>query len=470
VHGATYLVASFASTNFVASDFTVTGLPSGYAAAVTVSATSLQLTIFATPIINSPTAASGTYGQPFSYTITALNSPASFNATNLPSWLTLNATTGVISGTAGAAGTFTVSLGATNIAGTGTATLTITIAKAIAPISVGTPANSTLIFAYNGSAQSATITTVPAGLNATFTYNGSSTAPTLPGTYAVVATINDPNYQGTATGTLVITITALVRHAPIVHGSLDGSMQVLSPEDLTLGGSTAVSGDLLVPGTPDVSVTGNALFAGTQDATGAVAPSSYGVSLTGDAVLRYVVRRVDAIPLPSASAPQSPAGTRDVSLHNDHRNPGNFATIRDLTLGGDLGGVAVPPGAYGELQAGGNTSFVLGEAGGTTPAIYDVQRLTLNGNATLEVVGPVILRLANSLVLADDAGSAAHPEWLMIQLAAGDLTLNGDATLHADAIAPNGTITISGNATLHGHVSADRLVLEGNALLDDPAP
>ena len=36
------------------------------------------------------------------------------------------------------------------------------------------------------------------------TYNGSTTPPTAIGTYAVVATVEDATYQGTATGTLVI--------------------------------------------------------------------------------------------------------------------------------------------------------------------------------------------------------------------------------------------------------------------------
>src|SRR3712207_6927932 len=36
------------------------------------------------------------------------------------------------------------------------------------------------------------------------TYNGSAAPPTAIGTYSVVATVNDPNYQGTAAGTLVV--------------------------------------------------------------------------------------------------------------------------------------------------------------------------------------------------------------------------------------------------------------------------
>src|SRR5258708_5001182 len=79
-------------------------------------------------------------------------------------------------------------------------------------------------------------------------------APTFPGSYAVIGTIDDPNYTGSASGTLVITITALVRHVPSIHGGIDGSMQVLSGESFVLNGSAFVSGDLLLPGEPAVQV------------------------------------------------------------------------------------------------------------------------------------------------------------------------------------------------------------------------
>ena len=45
------------------------------------------------------------------------------------------------------------------------------------------------VVTYNAAPQSATATTVPANLSLTYTYNGSATPPTLPGTYAVVATV-----------------------------------------------------------------------------------------------------------------------------------------------------------------------------------------------------------------------------------------------------------------------------------------
>jgi len=72
-------------------------------------------------------------------------------------------------------------------------------AKTVATVNLDNPA-----FTYDGTAKAATATTTPAGLAVTFTYNGSATAPSAAGSYAVTATVNDANYQGSATGTLVI--------------------------------------------------------------------------------------------------------------------------------------------------------------------------------------------------------------------------------------------------------------------------
>jgi pectin methylesterase-like acyl-CoA thioesterase len=63
---------------------------------------------------------------------------------------------------------------------------------------------SNLNFVYDGTAKTPTVTTDPAGLTVDVTYNGSPTAPVNAGTYTVVATVNDANYQGTATATLTI--------------------------------------------------------------------------------------------------------------------------------------------------------------------------------------------------------------------------------------------------------------------------
>ena len=82
---------------------------------------------------------------------------------------------------------------------------TYTAAGAAAPTPFPTGALSNLNQTYSGLPESATATIAGLGASSfTFTYNGSATAPTAAGSYTVAATLVNANYQGSATGTLVI--------------------------------------------------------------------------------------------------------------------------------------------------------------------------------------------------------------------------------------------------------------------------
>lgn len=70
-------------------------------------------------------------GVPFSYTPAWSNSPTSFSVANLPPGLTINASTGAISGTPTQAGYYLVTQTASNSAGTATFTIPITIPGAL---------------------------------------------------------------------------------------------------------------------------------------------------------------------------------------------------------------------------------------------------------------------------------------------------------------------------------------------------
>lgn len=80
------------------------------------------------PVIISPLSAEGNVGIPFSYQIEATDSPVSYGVTGtLPDGLSVNSTTGEISGTPTTEEVQTVTISATNAQGTGTAQLEITI-------------------------------------------------------------------------------------------------------------------------------------------------------------------------------------------------------------------------------------------------------------------------------------------------------------------------------------------------------
>src|SRR5256885_723365 len=119
----------------------------------------------------------------------------------------------------------------------------------------------------------------------------------------------------------------VVRHAPVIAGTVAGSLQQLLPEAVDFNGSARLTGDLLVRGTPAVRLNGRPVFGGVVEGTGASAPSNYQVTLNGNASLGHLVRRTDAIALAAVSAPASPSGSRTVTLTSPGEGPGSFATV-----------------------------------------------------------------------------------------------------------------------------------------------
>jgi hypothetical protein len=111
---------------------------------------------------------------------------------------------------------------------------------------------------YDDTAKSVSITTVPPGLKLSITYNGSTNAPTNTGSYSVVGTVNDPNYQGSATNTLVIAPPA---PAPITLGGstilANGTFQLSFTNTPGASFSVLGSADPTVP-VADWTVLGNA--------------------------------------------------------------------------------------------------------------------------------------------------------------------------------------------------------------------
>lgn len=119
-------------------------------------------------------------------------------ATTNPAGLTVNLTYDPANPVNAGSYAVTASIDNANYQGTNSGTLVI--AKATATVTL-----SNLNQTYDGTQKPVTVTTNPTGLAVAVTYNGSATVPSQPGSYAVVATVNETNYQGSASDTLVIT-------------------------------------------------------------------------------------------------------------------------------------------------------------------------------------------------------------------------------------------------------------------------
>jgi hypothetical protein len=118
---------------------------------------------------------------------------------------------------------------------------TLTVTKGDATVTI-----TNLSHTYNGTAKSASVSTSPAGLSVDVTYDGSATAPTNAGSYAVSAVVNDADYAGSSSDTLVINKAAVTATAGSGHVTYDGSAQ--SPSDCAVTG--AYTGDLSCSNNP----------------------------------------------------------------------------------------------------------------------------------------------------------------------------------------------------------------------------
>ncbi|MBT7327985.1 MAG: autotransporter domain-containing protein [Gammaproteobacteria bacterium] len=187
------------------------------------------------PAISSPLSTSGSVGSVFSYQIVASNSPTSYSATNLPAGLSINTSSGAITGTPSSSGSTTSVISAINAVGIDTENLAITIDLNAPVISSASTASGTTgqPFSYQITASSNPTsfgaTDLPPGVTVNSSGGEISGTPTAGGSYNT--TITATNTTGTATQSVGITITKVL---PTSQGlSVAGSLNAPATIDLT---------------------------------------------------------------------------------------------------------------------------------------------------------------------------------------------------------------------------------------------
>lgn len=222
---------------------------------------------------------------------------------------------------------------------------------------------------------------------------------------------------------------AVVERPSTISGAhVTGSLHYLTGRDFNIDAHAQIDGDVFVPGTPEVFPNGCTQFAGVVDGTGSPDPADYKIHLNPNTELGHIVRRTDPVPLPSPPATVPPQGHRSVQIKKTDDDPGDFATLKDLTITGRGLELAVPPGAYGTFRVNPDNELIFGTAGATTPDLYSFENLVLNNRTQLVLAGPVDIRLKQSISIKGIVGHPDHPEWLSLSSQDCGLSLSPGAS------------------------------------------
>jgi hypothetical protein len=418
----------------------------------TSSAVTLTITISnpAIPVVT-PATPNGTTGSAFSYQIVATNSPTSYAIATgtLPAGLTLNTSTGVVSGTPTAVGTSTLGITATNGVGTSTpATVTITISTPAPPVVTAGSKTGTINVAFSyqivasNSPTSYAIAsgTLPAGLTLNTSTGLISGTPTAVGTSALgITASNGVGTSSAATVTITISSSAI----PVVStGSQTGtrgaafSYQVVasnSPTAYAIANGTLPAG--LTLNTSTGLITGTPTTAGTS-ALGITATNAAGTSAAATVTI-IIYPAIPVVTVANQTATTGAPFTYQIVATN---SPTGYSVTSGtlppgLTLNAASGVISGTPTTTGAFPLGIKASNAGGQSAEATLTITIKPPIPVVSAAT--VAGTKNFALSHQIVATNSPTSFA--------IASG--ALPAGLTLATSSGLITGTPTTAGNST-----------------------
>jgi len=150
-------------------------------------------------------------------------SPRPVSVTTSPPGLSFTVTYNGSAPVPTAAGSYAVEVTVTDPNYQGGASGTLNVAKAPATVTLASLAQT-----YDGTPRVPAIETVPTGLTVSLTYDGSAVAPVNAGAYSVEASIDDPNYLGSTSGTLVVSKASATIHFDDLFRIYDGTAKTVT--------------------------------------------------------------------------------------------------------------------------------------------------------------------------------------------------------------------------------------------------
>jgi uncharacterized delta-60 repeat protein len=367
------------------------------------------------PVITSPGSVNGRAGSPFSYTITATNSPTAFSAFNLPDGLTLSGAT--ISGTPTASGFYTAQVAASNLTGLGSQALTLQIAAPLnapvysGPVNVSGTSGTSFTFSPNFGTgiTSWALVNLPEGgasvLPTNLTLDTStgviSGTTSQSGTFRIA--LQATNNSGVSTTQVLSLSFNPPATAPLVTspGSATGTVgetfnfQVTANPTATSFAATGLPSGLTISPT-------TGLISGTPTAPGISTASLTVGNITGSSTtpLNITINSSPLAPIIN-SAPVAP-GTAGSSFNftlTASNTPTNFAVTTGtlptgLSLDAATGALTGTPSTAGQFRVWVAASNVAGGRGPAVEVLFDIARalnvpvITSNGSAAGQVGKP----------------------------------------------------------------------------------